>query len=787
MRALDRKLVRELWRLRGQMLSIAAVVATGIMAVITMRGSYDSLVETQARYYRQTRFASAWVSLKRAPESVRRAIEQIPGVAAADTRVTFLATLDLPGLDAPGMGRFISLPETGRPLLNDILVVQGRYLAPGERDAVIVSQNFAAARGLLPGDSVAAVLNGRARTLRVVGVAISPEHSYAIPPGSLFPDDMRYGILWMARAELGPVYELQGAFNEAMVSWDVDADERAVLSALDGILEPYGGLGAYGREDQLSHQILQNELDQNRVMSTMIPAIFLGVAAFLLNLVLGRLIATQRSEIAVLKAFGYTNREVGSHYLRFALAAVVVGVVVGTLLGAWLGREYVALYGRYFDFPDLRYQLRWQLVVLASSVTVLGAVGGAWTAVRRAVALPPAEAMRPEAPARFEPGWLERLGIVRALSPAARMIIRNVGRTPTRALLSALGVAFSVAILVVGLFMYDGMDHMMAVQFRVIQREDLAVSFARPLPSSVRQAFDHLPGVQRVELFRTVPARLRAGHRSREVALQAVPPDARMRRIVSAAGLEHPVIATGVVLDALLADRLHVAPGDTLRVEILEGSRATGTLVVAGVVEEFLGISAYVTDGSLLALTGGPPLASGAYLRVAADERAALYARLKALPAVSEVTSPSDLLASFQKQMADSLLIGLGFLLSFAGVIAVGVIYNGARVALSERGRELASLRVMGLHRREVAILLLGEQAGVTLMAIPIGWLLGYAMSHSLTASLQSETYRLPLVMTASTFVISAGTIIVAAAASAWIVRRQIDRLDLIAVLKTRE
>lgn len=787
MTALDRKLWRELWRLRGQMLSIALVVATGMMAVVTMRGTSDSLSDAQARYYRRTRFATVWASVKRAPESLRLSIEEIPGVATVDTRVTFVATLDLPGREAPGIGRFVSLPASGRPLVNDIVVVRGRYLAPGDRDAVIISKKFAAARHLGPGDSVAAVINGRARTVRVVGVAISPEHVYSVPPGSLVPDDSRYGVFWMSRDVLGPAYDLAGAFNEVVLTLEQDADPPAVIARVDRLLEPYGGLGAYGRKDQFSHQLVQGELDSNRAVSTTVPAVFLGVAAFLLNLVLGRLITTQRTEIAVLKAFGYSDRRIGMHFLQFALAAAAAGIVAGVAAGVWLGHQYVVLYSGYFDFPDLHYQLNWRLVALASAASVVGAALGAWTAVRRAVELPPAEAMRPEPPARFTPGWLERLGVVRGRSAAVRMILRNVGRHPGRPLFSALGVAFSVAILVIGMFVSDGINFMLTQQFRVIQREDLSVAFTEPLPATVRYSLAQLPGVERVELFHSAPARIHAGHRWREVSVQGEAADARMRRIVSAEGAEQALSANGVVLDAILADKLRVAVQDTVRVELLVGTRHTAPFVVTGVVKTLLGVSAYMTDEMLQHLEGGAPVATGAYLRVASDQRSALNARLKALPAVADVGSRSAMLASFQSKLADSLSIEVVAMLVFAGVLAVGVIYNGARVALSERGRELASLRVMGFRRGEVAVLLLGQQAGVTALAIPLGWLLGYALSVSVAAGLQSDVYRIPMVVSARTYVLSAAITALAAGASAMIVRRRVDHLDLVAVLKTRE
>lgn len=787
MRALDRKLLRDLWHLRGQMISIALLVATGIMAVITMRGGYESLASAQASYYRDTRFPDLWVSLERAPAALEAELRGVPGVAAVQTRVTLVGRLDLPDLAVPGMGRFVSIPDRGVPALSDIVLRSGRRPLPTARDEVVASENFALARGLRPGDELDVILNGRARRLRIVGTAISPEHSYAVPPGGLYPDDDRYGVFWMARGVLGPANDMQGAFNEVVLSHSPDASVAAISAEVDRILEPYGGLGVYGREDQFSHQTLQSELDQNRTMGTAIPAVFLAVAAFLLNLVLSRLIATQRSEVGVLKAFGYRDTEVALHFLGLALVAVGLGALLGIGAGIWTGEAYVELYGAYFDFPTLEYHLSLPLLAISSGISVVAATAGALGAARAAARLPPAEAMRPEPPPSFEPGPFERIGLGDLLPSAGRMILRNMERRPIRALLSSLGVAFSTAILVLGMFMFDGVDFMMVQQFEVIQREDLQVGFNRKLPTGVRHELRRLAGVRRVEPYRMEAARLHSGHREREVALQGLDPGGRLRRIVSGDGSIRPVPSQGVVLSAIIARRLGVVAGDTLRAELLEGRRAEFDIEVAGVVDDFLGASAIMSLSALDEAAGGARVFSGALLLVDAEMRPTLLQEIEAMPAVASVVSPRSLLDSFRTQLADSLLIAVGFLLGFAGIISVAVIYNGARIALSERGRELASLRVMGFRRGEVSVLLLGEQGIITLLAIPVGWLLGVGMAAQIVAAIENDTYRIPFVVGARTYLASAVVTVIAALVSAWIVRRRINHMDLISVLKTRE
>lgn len=787
MSPLNKKLQRELWSLKSQLVSIALVVAVGIMAIVTMRGSYNSLVEAQQAYYRESRFADIWVSLVRAPVTLLPVLQAIPGVEAADTRVTFLATLDLDDSGVPAHGRFVSVPANARPVLNDVLIERGRYISPGANDEVIISTKFADARGLSPGDSVRAIINGRSRQLDIVGIGNSPEHIYAVPPGALYPEDERYGIFWASRQLLGPAYNMDGAFNEAFVSISEDVNPDAVISAIDVMLESYGGLGAYPRADQPSHLILESELDQNRVSGAIIPLIFLGVAVFLLYLVLGRLISTQRGEIAVLKAFGYRNWEVGRHFLSFAVVAVLLGGVLGTVGGIYLGDAYIGIYSQYFNLPGLRYSPSPGLLTFAFMACVLGAFAGAIAAVMRAVNLPPAEAMRPEAPARFRPGIFERIGLGHLLGSVGRMILRNVERKPFQSFFSTLGIAMSIAILTIGFFMFDSVNYMMDMQFRQVQREDINLSFREITPDSIRHDLAALDGVSRVETFRMIAARLRNGHREDEVGIQGLSADGELRRVMNADGKALALPARGLVLSSMLAQRLDVRAGDELLVEFLEGNRYVRSVPVAAVFDDFLGLSVVMSKQALWELSGEPDVVNGAFLTVDTQLREQLNREFKKFPVITGVSSPDIMLNSFREELADSLFVASGFLLAFAGIIAVGVVYNAARISLSERGRELASLRVMGFHRSEVALLLLGEQGILTVAAIPLGLGIGYAICFAMTLGLKTDIYRIPFVVEPRTIVLSALFIIITAAACGLIVRRRLDRLSLVEVLKTRE
>jgi putative ABC transport system permease protein len=786
-RALDRKLLRDLVHLRGQMLAIAVVVACGVAIVVSSRIGYESLARSRSSYYAAYRFADVFCQLKRAPDSLASRIAAIPGVAALQTRVAFDVTLDVPGLAEPATGRLLSVPEQGLPALNDVHIRRGRRIEPGRRDEVIVSEAFAQANDLEVGDSLGAILNGRWEELRIVGVGLSPEYVYELRGTSVFPDNKRFGVLWMSRDAMGPAFDMDGAFNDVSLSLTRDASEAEVVARLDRLLAPYGGLGAYGREDQVSHRFLSDEIRQNRVFGVVLPLVFLGVAAFLLNVVLSRLVATQRDQIGVLKAFGYGHVSIAAHYLEFALVAILIGGAGGIGLGVWIGRLINRMYVNFYRFPVLKYEVRGEVIALALGASAAAALIGALAAVRRAFALPPAEAMRPERPASFHAGLIERLGAHRLLSPELRMIVRSLTRRPARFALSVLGIAFAVALLVFGRFFADAIVHIANVQFRLVQREDVTVTALDPLPAAARHALARLPAVMRSEAFRVVPVRMRYGHRYRRTALMGLEPETEMRRLIDRDNRSVSIPPQGVVLTSKLAEVLGVSVGDSVTVEVLEGARPTRMVPVSGLVDELIGLSAYMNVDALNRLMREGATVSGSFLAVDERRRAELYAELKRMPAVGGVAVRTAELESFEKTLGESLGIFTTIMVTFACVIAVAVVYNAARIALSERGRELASLRVLGFTRREVASILLGEQALVTVAAIPLGYGIGYGICAIMARVYQWELFRLPLIVSNDTYVFALAVVAGASLFSALLVARRIRHLDLIEVLKTRE
>jgi putative ABC transport system permease protein len=787
MKILDRKVFRNLWGMKGQAIAIALVIASGVATFLMSISTMHSLKLTQVTFYNEYRFAEVFASLKRAPESLNERIKQIPGVKHAETRVMAPVNINIPDFSDPVMGHFYSIPDTDAPLLNDLYLREGRMPEPFREEEVVVGEAFAEAHGLGSDSRISVIVNGKKRDIVIVGIALSPEHIYQMPPGAFFPDFKRYGIMWMGRSALATAYDMEGAFNSVTIALTRSANIDDVIERLDILLKPYGGLGAYGRKDQLSHRYLSEEFRGLEQMATMFPIIFISISAFLLNVVVSRLVSIQREEIAALKAFGYSNVDVGLHFVKLILVIVCAGVTGGIISGFWLGKWMGTIYMEFYRFPFLRYELEPWVALTAGLVTSAAAVLGTLHSIRKTAQLPPAEAMRPEPPPVYKETSIERLGLKRLLSQPSRMIIRHIGRRPVKSALSVIGIAFACSIMMVGSFQEDALDHMVDIQFGLSQREDISVTFTEP---TSRRALFNLQGIEGVEYgepFRSVHARLRFRHRSYRTGVQGIDPDGELMRVLDTNLKPVNIPGSGIVLTDHLGEMLGISRGDKLTVEVLEGSRPVLEVPVAGFVSQYLGVSAYMDLGALNRLMREGSAISGAYLAIDPLFSKEIFKKLKETPRVAGTELRVKAIENFYDTMAETMLIFTFINTLLAGIIAFGVVYNSARIALSERSRELASLRVLGFTRGEISYILLGELSALTIAAIPPGFIIGRAICAFIAESFKTDIMRIPLVLKPDTYAFAALIILASALISGLIVRRKLDHLDLIGVLKTKE
>ncbi len=781
---LRRKVWRDIRRLWGQALAIALVLGAGVATMILGNGAYGALSDTRARYYADHRFADIFADLTRAPLGLLEDIATLDGVLQAEARIVKLARPEIPGLAEPAALLLVSLPESGG--LNRLYLREGRLPAPDAANEALVSQDFARVHRLRSGARMTVVMNGKRQDLEITGIALSPEFIYALGPGEMMPDPRRFGVAWLSRPALQAAYDLDGAFSNVVLRLAPGTPPARVIQSLDRLTLPYGGGGATGRDEQTSHAFLDAELGQLRAMVRVLPPVFLLVAAMLVHMTLSRLIALEREQIGLLKALGYGPTRIAAHYLEFVLAIALAGVVAGLAAGTWLGAGLAQLYARFFSFPFLDFGRDPQVYGLAAIVALVAAAGGALQSLRAVIALPPAIAMAPPAP----PDYRKTASVAERLLPlrqTGRMVLRHLLRWPLRSVTSIFGVAMAVAILVASLWSFGSIERMIHVTFGLAEGADARITFATATPAAAVLDLRHLPGVMAAEPFRVLPARLSHGTRSKRLAIEGRSPTARLSRLLSPALRPMPVPEHGLILSEALAAALGVGRGDRVEVAFLQGRRAVVDLPVSGISLGYVGLGAAMDLDTLNRANGEGDLVSGANVALDAAETDAFLAAADAAPAIGFVTLTDLTVARFRATLAENITLMITVYVGLAAIIAVGVVYSFFRVSLSEQGRDLASLRVLGFTRAEVARIVMAELAAIVLLAQPLGWLLGHLIGRAMVAAFSSDLYRVPFVMGREVYATASLTVIAAALVSALAIRGRIDRLDLIAVLKTRE
>jgi putative ABC transport system permease protein len=783
---LHRKLLRDLWRLKSQVLTIALVVASGIGGYIGSLSAHASLAALRDGYYESARFAHVFAPVRRAPRAVVSRLRDLPGVLDIDPSIVAATTIAIPGETDLMTGQIVSLPRKVGAGMNRVVLARGRWIEADDPSGVLVSQSFARARGIEPGQRLSVLMNGRQQTVTVRGIALSPAFIFAAAQGG-FADDTSFGVLWMPEERLSSAYDLRGAFNLLSLRLGPDADERRIIAALDHTLAPYGAAGAYGRKDQLSHKILTQEIEEQRVFGTVLPSVFLAVAIFLLHVLLSRHISTERTQIAALKAMGYGNGTIGAHYLAFTSVTVLLGVLLGVAIGYFFGRWMTGLYARVFSFPEFRFAIVGWVGFSAVALAILSGIIATFSAVRAVMRLPAAEAMRPPAAPHFHRTVLDRARLGALLPAPARMVIREMERRPLRSLLTTLGIASSAAIIIAGTWWGDAFNELVDAELFRRDRADVLLAFNEPVAIGELGDVRRMPGVMMAEPSRTVAVRLRHGAAEYRTALIGLDPGARLRRVQDHDGQEIPLLPGALVINERLARVLGVRSGDSVEVEPIEGSRRSARLTVSAQSGDLMGMYGYLPRRDAARLVGEGDTFNFARVRIDSRQDSRFFAAVRNTPGIAAAGDKRRMVANFRATSQHNLLMFATILSVFATCIAVGVVYNSARITLAEQSWELATLRVMGFTRAEVSWTLLGQLLVQMLIALPIGFVIGHALAAFILDLISTEEFSIPLVVDGGTYAL-AGTVMVAAGvATSLIVRRRIDQLDLIGVLKTRD
>jgi putative ABC transport system permease protein len=787
MAPLTRKLARDLWRVKGQASAIAAVIAVGVMMLVMMTGLVNSLQSTKAAYYAQYHFAQVFASVSRAPQSALQSLADIDDVVAVDRRISGGALIDFPAESVPIRAKVLSLPDVGSPILNRYLLTGGRAIRPNHNDEILLLDGFTKARSISLGDTLDVTLYGTQRRLTVVGFARSPEFIYTTAPGEFAPDDKRFAVIWMSETALAAAFDLEGAFNEILLTLSPSANIDHIIEQLDNRLQPFGGRGAYARSEHLSERFVAEEIGGLAAMARSMPPIFLLVAAFLLNIVVSRMVQAEREQIGLLKAFGYSSIEISWHYLQFILLIALAGATLGSVAGLAAGDSMSEFYQLYFKFPVPHFTAYHSAIFLGYLVSLLAAALGASSVLSQVMRLTPAESMRPAPPADFSRSIQLQSWLTHLLDQPTKMVIREIIRRPLRTLASIVGISITMALSVSMMSLLSGFDSALELNFGTVDRSSLAVSFIEPKSDKTLVELRRLPGVIKAEPFRQLGAILKHNRHRYRTAITGLVAEPELFRAMTTTHRPIYIRSEGIIISSTLADILEIRPGEMLTVDITEGARPILTLPVINITQTLLGVAVYTQLETLNRAMGQANRVSGAYLLIDAQKADGIYQQLKNMPTVAGVSIKSEARKEF-KSLMDTGAGAMRYLMALmAGIITYGIVYNSARIAFSERSRDLASLRVIGMTQAELGFILLGELGIIVFVALILGALMGYPLGLVVANAFSTDLYAIPALYSKASIGIAALAVILSSLISGWFIQRDLARLDLVTALKFSE
>ncbi|MBN22611.1 MAG: hypothetical protein CL678_15110 [Bdellovibrionaceae bacterium] len=681
---LNKKLFRDLMSLKAQVISISLVVGIGVAVLFGFTSTHRSLMKSRDDFYESANFSNLFVRLKKAPLYLVKELRKIKGVTDVEPRLEYDALLSIPNFVEPVVGHFVSIPDGMQPEQNKLFIHKGRLPSRFAVDEIVVSENFFKVHQFKLGDFIFATLNGKKKKLKIVGVGVTPEYVIAIQPGSAFPDDFHFSVIWMNQSVLAGTYDMRASFNSVVLRTKREALEEKLIYRIDQILDKYGSTGAYGLDKQVSSVYVREELNQLKVQAAFIPILFFLVAAFILNVVISRLVRAQRSEIATLKAVGYFDFSISGYYFKIAALIVLVGTVIGVLLGIWIGDSMIRLYADFYHFPVLSYDFSYYQIFVAVVVSIATAGSGVYSSLRKIFKLQPAEAMRPPSPPSFHQGFFENSRWFQLFQTRTRMMIRGITVFPGRALLTGFGLSFAIVLLVSGLFWQDTIDYLILAQYTFIEKETGSIQLTQSTQSSVVYEVLRQKGVLEAEGYYRVGVKARFQNREEMTALNGFPHHAKLQGIVDQNLKRIELPDGGIYIGRILANQLGVIEGDQIEIEVLEGRKPKAVIRVQKIVDNFMSNEIITSRKNVAKIMKTDDLVNRILFRAYSDSTE-LYSQLKEMPTVLTVNYRDGALKMFNETSAQYLLV-FSFIFSlFAGAIGFGIAYNNMRVTLAER------------------------------------------------------------------------------------------------------
>lgn len=778
MKKLDKRLFRMIKNTKGQYIAVLAIIVTGIFVFTAVSNSAVNLRDSIDDYYAETNFADIFVKGSSIPEKLESELIGSHDIKEAEARIVFDTTFITDDKDENVNVRVVSVDKYENKI-NELFIKSGKRTLT-EKDIIVIEQ-FAEARNINVGDEVKIKINGKQYEFRVAGIASSSEYIYMMEnEQSLLPDPENFGVVFLERNYLRKIYSSRGNFNEILLTVNNDESIEKTSDYLEDNLDKYGVTRAIKKSDQLSNNMMNQEISGLEMMSQSLPVIFLIFAGIMLATMLSRIVKKDRTSIGVLKALGFTAGEIVIHYLKYAASVGIIGGLLGSIIGTALSGLMTNYYLVFFNIPMLTVKVYYYRIFISVVLSLLFCIISGFWGVRGIIKINPAESMKPEAPKKGKRIFIENIKIIWSHVPFSwKIVIRNIFREKKKFAFVGAAVAITCGMLIMTIWMIDIIDVMFNRHYNEFMKVQYNVSFNGFMNENVIKEFTEAVNIKDLEGRIEIPFEIENGRKSKIVNVIGLEKDTVFYGFRDMNGNKIKLPSEGILVTSNLANSLNINAGD----EILLNSFVSDDdayVTVKGIVNQALGINAYMDIDFLSEKFLDEGIINGVYINSDED----VPNKLDEMENIT-VLSQTDMKKAFDEFTTVTAMF-MGFMVVFSGLLGFIIVYSMTLMSINERTLEFSSLRVMGFSKKEIFNMLVRENMIMTVIGIiagiPVGlWLVDY-MSKTFT----TDVYTMNEPVNPNNLIVSIIMTIVFIILAQLMTYAKIHKLDFMQALKNR-
>lgn len=758
--AMRTKLIREILNAKVRFFAIAFVVMIGVTIFIASSMSYRNLKTSYEHTYDKLNFADFRVKAERIPPYIVEKVRKVVGVTLVTPRIRKDVSIILPnGNHIVGRTTGVTIQE---PMVDAMLIKEGRSFKKGESMVCIAERHFAQFYNLHPGDSLTYYRQGRSYPIKIVGIASNPEYLVLAGDKGDFSPMMSVStmaVIWMPTEDVQRMADMPGMFNQVLFKVKNPNNLSTQMTRVEEIMKYTGITEVTTQSEHLGNKMLVQDLEGFRHFALFFPILFLGIACFSIYILLSRLVYTQRPFIGVMRAMGYSKRQILLHYLSFAMIIGVLGAVAGAIVGYALSYAITAVYAGTIGIPLIKIKTYWLVLFQGMSLSLLFcAVAGILPALGSA-RLDPSKAMRGEMlEQKFHQPILEKVFPPLSRIPLfLKVPMRNMFRNKRRTVFTILGLVFSVMLVLVFLATLDTTKYAMNQGFSKNNRFDMVAVFLGGRDAALVDKIRRIEGVENVEPTIGYNCKLRWTGGSTDTVMMGIDPATEMRRFYTPQGKEIYIQDNHVLLSQWFHKKKGLQVGQTVEIST---AWQTKKAIVSDFIDEPMGNQIYMPRDEVRQLLAYGTASRGSfYVKTSPASRLQVRSGLEKLPGLAAIIDLKEIKREIEHYIKLMYII-VYVMLIFALIMAFTLTFNTVTINILEREREVATMRTIGTESWKISAITTMENLILGLVSIIPGFLLGIAVGKYAMSLQQTEYFSLNLVVYPGTYALVAGGII---------------------------